>query len=133
MGTKIFINLPVKDLNRSIAFYTRLNYKFNPQFTNESGTCMIVGEDIFVMLLVEKFFKTFIPKGMADSETSNEAILAIMLESREKVDEMVKTALQAGGKPSMPPQDQPMMYGWGFQDPDGHLWEVGWMDPKAIL
>ncbi len=132
MSTKIFVNLPVKDLNRSVEFFTKLGYKFNPQFTNEKATCMIVGEDNFVMLLVEDFFKTFTPKSIADAKSSTEAIVALSAESREEVNRMVETALAAGARRYKEPDDQGFMYGWGFEDLDGHIWEYFWMDPAAI-
>ena len=132
MSTKIFVNLPVKDLNKSVEFFTKLNFKFNPQFTDENATCMIVGEDSFVMLLVEKFFKTFTPKEINDAHKSTEVLVTLSADSREKVDEMVNTALRAGGKTSSEPQDQGWMYGRGFQDLDGHLWEIMYMDISAM-
>jgi predicted lactoylglutathione lyase len=128
METKIFVNLPVKDLDRSIAFFTQMGYTFNPQFTNEKATCMIIGADIFVMLLVEPFFKTFVPNEIADAPNSTESIICLSCASREKVDEMVKTAIAAGGKTYKEPQDHGFMYGHGYQDLDGHLWELMWMD-----
>jgi hypothetical protein len=132
MSTQIFVNLPVKDLNKSIEFFTWLGFTFNPQFTDENATCMIVGEEIFVMLLVEKFFKTFTPKEVCDARESTEAIITLSAESRAKVDQMVDKALQVGGKPSSEPQDHGWMYGRGFQDLDGHLWEVMYMDMSAM-
>jgi predicted lactoylglutathione lyase len=132
MATKIFVNLPVMDLNRSVDFFTKLGFEFNPQFTNEKGTCMIVGEDIFVMLLVKDFFKTFTKKEIADATKTTEAIICLSADSREKVDEMVNKAVEAGGTTPNVKQDQGFMYGNGFQDLDGHLWEVMWMDPAAI-
>lgn len=132
MSTKIFVNLPVKDLNRSINFFTRLGFSFNTHFTNDQGACMIVSEDIFVMLLVEKCFKTLTKKQVADATKSTEAILALSAESREAVDELVSRALKAGATIPNRKQDQGWMYGHGFQDPDGHLWESVYMDPKAI-
>ena len=128
MSTKIFVNLPVKDLNRSVEFFTKLNFTFNPQFTDENATCMIVGEDIFVMLLVEKYFKSFSLKEINDTNKSAEVITSLSAESREKVDEIVNTALDSGGKPSSDTQDLGWMYSRGFQDPDGHLWEFAFMD-----
>src|SRR4030095_7540849 len=110
MATKIFVNLPVKDLNKTIEFFTKLGFTFNPQFTDEKATCMIVGEDIFVMLLVEKFFKTFTKKEIADATKSTEAIFALSTDSREKVDEMVKNAVEAGGTTPNEKQDQGFMY-----------------------
>ncbi|HBG74992.1 MAG: extradiol dioxygenase [Chloroflexi bacterium GWB2_49_20] len=132
MTTQIYVNLPVKDLNKSVEFFTTLGFKFNSQFTDENATCMIVGEDIFVMLLVEKFFKTFTPKKIGDATNGTEVIVTLSADSREKVDEMVNTALQAGGRHSIEPQDHGWMYDRGFEDLDGHLWEVMYMDISAI-
>ena len=132
MATKIFVNLPVKDLNRSVEFFTKLGYKFNPQFTDEKATCMIIGDDIFVMLLVEEFFKTFIKKEIADTAKTTESIICLSADSREKVDEMVNKAVGAGGTIYKEPQDNGFMYGHAYQDLDGHLWEIMWMDPSAI-
>ena len=132
MATKIFVNLPVKDLNKSIEFFTRLGFAFNPQFTDEKATFMIVGEDIFVMLLVENFFKTFIKKEICDAKKNTEAIIALSADSKEKVDDMVSKAKRAGGISTKEPQAEAFMYYGGFQDLDGHLWEVMYMDPNAI-
>ena len=132
MATKIFVNLPVKNLNKSVEFFTKLGFTFNQQFTDEKATCMVVGEDIFIMLLVEPFFKTFTKKEIADASRSTEAIICLSAESKEKVDEMVRNAVKAGGTSPNPKQDQGFMYGHGFQDLDGHLWEVMWMDPAAV-
>lgn len=131
MATQIFVNLPVKDLNKAVAFFTRLGFTFNPQFTDENATCMIVGKDIFVMLLVEKFFKTFTSKEICDTAKDAEAIIALSAESREKVDEMMSKAIEAGGKEPRKPQDHGWMYGRSFQDIDGHLWEIFYMDESA--
>ena len=98
MATKIFVNLPVKDLNKTIEFFTKLGFTFNPQFTDENATCMIVGEDIFVMLLVEKFFKTFTKKEISDTTKDTEVIVALSAESREKVDQMISRVIEAGGE-----------------------------------
>jgi len=132
MSTKIFVNLPVKDLKRSVEFFTKLGYTFNPDFTDDKATCMVVGEDIFVMLLVESFFKTFTPKPIADATRSTEVLIALSADSREKVDELVAKAVAAGGTTPMPAQDHGFMYQHGYQDLDGHMWEVVWMDPRAI-
>ena len=131
MATQIFVNLPVKDLNKTITFFTRLGFTFNPQFTDENATCMIVGKDIFVMLLVEKFFKTFTSKEICDTAKDAEAIVALSAESREKVDKMISKVTEAGGKESRKPQDYGWMYGRGFQDIDGHLREIFYMDESA--
>lgn len=132
MATQIFVNLPVKDLNKSKAFFEALGFKFNPQFTNAEGACMIVSDTIFVMLLVEPFFKTFTKKEISDSTKSTEVILAISAESKEKVDELVDKALKAGGAKSNDPQDYGWMYSSSFQDLDGHLWEILYADETAI-
>ena len=97
MTTKIFVNLPVKDLNKTVEFFTKLGFKFNPQFTDENATCMIIGDDIFVMLLVEKFFKTFTKNEICDTSKYKEVLLALSADSREKVDEMIKKAIESGG------------------------------------
>ena len=132
MATKIFVNLPVKDLNRSVEFFTKLGFKFNPQFTDENATCMIVGEDIFVMLLVEKFFKTFIKKEISDATKSSEVIIALSADDREAVDEMISKVTEAGGIEPKEPQDHGWMYGRSFQDIDGHLWEIFYMDSSTV-
>lgn len=127
MGTKIFVNLPVRNLKDSIAFFTKLGFAFNPRFTDENATCMIIGEENFVMLLMEDFFKTFTSKGICQTKKDAEVIVGLSAESREKVDEMVEKALAAGGKKYNPPNDQGFMYSWSFQDLDDHLWEVLYM------
>ncbi|GAB4054262.1 VOC family protein [Spirosoma litoris] len=132
MATKIFLNLPVKDLNKSVEFFTKLGYSFNAQFTNEDGTCMIISEDIYVMLLVEKFFKSFIKKEIADASKTTEAIICLSADNREAVDEVVKKAVAAGATTPTEAQDQGFMYSHGFQDLDGHLWEFVYMDPAAV-
>ena len=128
MTRQIFVNLPVKNLNKSIEFFTRLGFTFNPQFTDENATCMIVDENIFVMLLVEEFFKTFAPKEICDTTKSVEVLVALSFESRVAVDEMVRKAIAAGGSTYKEPIDMGFMYQHGFQDLDGHIWEIFFMD-----
>lgn len=132
MITKLFVNLPVKDLNKTVEFFTKLGFTFNPQFTDENATCMIVGNDIFVMLLVEKFFKTFTKKEISDVSKNTEVIVALSTQSREEVDQMMEKVVGAGGKESRDPQDHGWMYGRSFEDIDGHLWEIFYMDETAI-
>jgi uncharacterized protein len=132
MTTKIFVNLPVKDLNKTVEFFTKLGFKFNPQFTDDNATCMIIGDDIFVMLLVEKFFKTFTKNEICDTSKNTEVLLALSADSREKVDQMIKNAIESGGSESREPQDHGWMYGRSFQDIDGHIWEIIYMDESAI-
>ncbi|MGH3917656.1 MAG: VOC family protein [Pseudonocardiaceae bacterium] len=131
MSTKIFVNLPVKDLVKSIDFFTALGFTFNPQFTDENATCLVISDDIYVMLLTESFFKTFTNKAVVDATRSTEAILALGVDSRQRVDELVDDALAAGGLPGGFSNDEGFMYGRSFQDPDGHLWEVLYMDPTV--
>jgi predicted lactoylglutathione lyase len=132
MATQIFVNLPIKNLKQSVEFFTKLGFKFNPQFTDETATCMIVAEDIFVMLLTQAKFKTFTPKPISDATKSTEVIVCLSSESRAKVDEMVRKAVAAGGSTYNQPQDHGFMYGHGFQDLDGHIWEIFWMDPSTV-
>ena len=128
---KIFVNLAVRDLKRSVDFFTKLGFTFNPKFTDENATCMIVNDDAYVMLLVEPFFKTFTKRQVCDTKTQTEGLFALSADSRADVDKMVKTAVAAGGSYAVDPQDHGFMYGWSFYDPDGHHWEVFWMDPQA--
>jgi uncharacterized protein len=132
MSTQIFVNLPVKDLDKSVEFFTKLGYEFNQQFTDENATCMLVGENIFVMLLVEKYFKTFTPKEICDTTKYSEVLVALSFESREAVDEIVAKAIAAGGTTYKEPNDMGFMYQHGFQDLDGHIWEIFFMDESAI-
>ncbi len=128
MATQIFVNLPVKDLDKSIAFFTKLGFTFDPQFRDGNATCMNIGENIFAMLLTEIFFKTFTKKEIADATRSTEVIVALSTDSRERVDEIVTNAVRAGGKVHSYKQDHGWMYAHGFQDLDGHLWEVLYME-----
>ena len=132
MATQIFVNLPVKNLNRSVEFFTKLNFTFDSRFTDETATCMIVSENIFVMLLTHDKFKAFTPKEICDAMKSTEVLVCLSSESREKVDTMVREAVAAGGTTYNEPQDHGFMYGHGFQDLDGHIWELIYMEPSAI-
>lgn len=132
MSTQIFVNLPVKDLDKSVEFFGGLGFTFNPQFTDENATCMVISDTIFIMLLVEKFFKTFTPKEVADAAKGTEVIVSLSADSREAVDRLVDKALQSGAKVSIETQDHGWMYSRGFQDPDGHLWEFAYMDMSAL-
>jgi hypothetical protein len=131
MARKIFVNLPIKDMERSQAFFKSLGFSFNPQFTNEQGACMVVSEDIFVMLLVEPFFQGFTRKPIADARKTTEVLVCLSCESRSEVDSLVKKAIAAGGTAPNAPQDHGFMYTHGFEDLDGHVWELVWMDPVA--
>jgi uncharacterized protein len=132
MTRQIYVNLPVKDLNKTVEFFTKLGFTFNPQFTDENATCMIIDSNIFVMLLVEKYFGTFTKKAISDTTKDTEVIIALATESREKVDEMLSNVLKAGGSEPREAQDHGWMYGRSFQDINGHLWEVIYMDEKAL-
>lgn len=132
MATKIFVNLPVKDLQKSIKFFTAIGYKFNPQFTDETATCMIISEDIYAMLLTHEKFKQFTPREICDATKSTEVLVCLSCESRQDVDATVQKAVAAGGSPIRPPEDYGFMYSHNFQDLDGHIWEYTWMDPSMI-
>jgi uncharacterized protein len=129
---KIFINLPVKDLKKSVEFFNAVGFGFNAQFSDGNAACMVVSEHIFVMLLSESYFSSFTKKSVADAKASTEVILAISASSKESVDEIVYKALSSGGTISNDPQDHGFMYAWSFQDVDGHLWEVIYMDESAV-
>jgi uncharacterized protein len=131
-ATKIFVNLPVKDLPRSKEFFTKLGFTFNAQFTDDTGTCMVVSEHAYVMLLTYAKFKAFAPNAIADANKSTEVLVALSCENRGRVDELVAKAVAAGGRTYNKPQDYGFMYGHGFQDLDGHVWEVFYMDPSHI-
>jgi len=132
MATKIFINLPVKDLNRSISFFTELGFSFNQQFTNDKGTCLIIGENINAMLLVEEFYATFTRKEICNAETTSEVLIAVSFETREKVDEIMEKAIKAGGTEYVETKDYGWMYQRTFLDIDGHHWEIFYMDESKI-
>jgi uncharacterized protein len=132
MATKIFVNLPVKDLPKTKDFFGKLGFKFNAQFSDDTGACMIVSEDAYVMLLTHPKFKEFAPQAIADANESTEVLVALSCESRAKVDELVANAVAAGGRTYSKPKDYGFMYGHGFQDLDGHVWEVFYMDPNAV-
>ena len=129
---KMFVNLAVRDLKKSTQFFSALGFTFNPKFTDDKAACMIVNDQAFVMLLTEPFFKTFTKREVCDTKRATEGLFALTCESREEVHELVKQAVAAGGSHAVEPQDHGFMYGWSFYDPDGHHWEVFWMDPKAV-
>lgn len=128
MVREIYLNLPVSDLPRSIAFFTALGFSFNAQYTDETATCMIVGEHIYVMLLTREKFESFSPHPVSDAHQRTEVLTCLSLDTRARVDELVAKALAAGGKTYSEPKDYGFMYGHGFQDPDGHVWELTYME-----
>ncbi|HWT23528.1 MAG TPA: VOC family protein [Solirubrobacteraceae bacterium] len=128
----IFLNLPVKDLSASMAFFRALGFEFEEKFTDDSAACMVVGEQAFVMLLVESRFADFTTKPTADAQAATGAIIALSAEDRAGVDSFADAALAAGASPAKDPMDYGFMYSRSFHDLDGHQWEVLWMDPQAI-
>jgi uncharacterized protein len=128
---QLYVNLAVDDLDRSIAFFTTLGFSFDQRFTDETATCMIVGEDAFVMLLTKSKFEEFTKKPIVDASSHTEVLIAISTASREGVDELADAALASGGSEANDPLDYGFMYSRSFQDPDGHVWEVLWMDEAA--
>jgi predicted lactoylglutathione lyase len=131
MPRQIYVNLPVKDLKRSVAFFAQLGFSFNPEFTSDNAACMIVGDGIYVMLLVENFFQTFTDKPVCYAKKSTEVLMALSCNSRAEVDDMVRKALAAGGTAPRSPQDLGFMYRHDFDDLDGHIWEPFYMEPGA--
>ena len=132
MGTKVFVNLPVKDLDKSKEFFSKLGFAFNAQFTNKDAACMVISEDNYAMLLTEPFFKTFTKKEIINAKKSTEVLIALSSASKEDVNKMLTSALTAGAKEANEPQDHGFMFGRSFEDLDGHIWEVFWMDPKMV-
>lgn len=132
MSTKIFVNLPVKDLAASMAFFNQVGFSFNPQFTDETAACMVVSDDIFVMLLTAEKFQSFAPKPLSDAQTTTGVLLGLSCASREEVAAMVAKAVAAGGTTYAEPKDYGFMLQHGFEDLDGHIWEVFYMDPSAV-
>jgi hypothetical protein len=131
MSRQIYVNLPIRSMERCKAFFSALGFAFNPQFTNEQGACMVIADNIYAMLLVESFFQTFTRKPVADASKTTEVLICLSCASRAEVDELVRKAVAAGGTSPNPPQDHGFMYGDSFQDPDGHIWEIVWMDPAV--
>ena len=131
MTTKIFVNLPVEDLEKSKAFFAKLGYRFNPQFTDETAACMVITDDIYAMLLTKAKFKEFTKKAIADATQTTEVLTCLSVDSKAKVDEMLDAALEAGATEARDPMDYGFMYGRSFNDLDGHIWEIIWMDPRA--
>ncbi|MFE5317997.1 VOC family protein [Paenibacillus sp. NPDC056579] len=129
---KIFVNLPVKDLQQSMDFFKKAGFEFNPHFTDENAACLVISDSIFAMLLVEPFFSSFTKKEITDTAKSAEVIVGLSASSRAQVDEIVNKAVAAGGSSNSEPMDQGFMYSRSFQDVDGHIWEVIYMDMSAV-
>lgn len=132
MPTKIFVNLPVKDLERSKAFFGKLGYTFNQQFTDETAACMVISDDIYTMLLTEAKFKEFTSKPISDASKATEVLVCLSKDSKDAVNQHVDTAIKAGASEARPTMDYGFMFGRSYHDLDGHIWEIMWMDPKAV-
>jgi predicted lactoylglutathione lyase len=132
MNKQIIFNLPVKDLDKSRAFFTALGFSFNAEYSNDSVAFMVIADDcIYAMLMTEAFFQSLIDKPVAQAKDGNEVIIALSCESREEVDSLIARAVAAGGRTPHPPEDHGFMYDQGFEDLDGHLWNLVWMAPQA--
>jgi predicted lactoylglutathione lyase len=131
MINQVFLNMPIQNLKRSVDFFTQLGFTFNAQFTSEDTTCMIVGPTIFAMLCEEAKFKGFIDKPIASKETT-EVIISLSCESKDEVNKLASAAHAAGGRKISEPEDHGFMYSWSFEDLDGHLWDLFWMDPAHV-
>lgn len=127
-----YVNLPVKNINRTKDFFSSIGFEFNPQFSDDNSACMVINDNTFVMLLSESYFRTFINKPVADVASAAGGIIALSADSREHVDELADKALSAGGKQSKEPADHGFMYVRSFEDLDGHLWEIAFMDMSAM-
>lgn len=127
----MFVNLPVRDLDRAKTFFGKLGFSFNPRFTDDKAACMVVSDLGYVMLIHEAFYRTFTNRDLCDTSRQNEGLVALSCGSRGEVDGLVRTALEAGGSQAMPPADHGFMYERSFYDPDGHHWAVLWMDPEV--
>ena len=132
MPTKIFVNLPVKNLDKSMDFFKTLGFSFNLQFTDETAACMVISDDIYAMLLTHKKFKEFTPKDIADATKTTEVLTALSMDSREEVNSFVDTALASGATKAREPMDHGFMFERSFNDLDGHIWEIFYMDMSAI-
>ena len=128
MARQIFVNLPVQELKKSMDFFSSLGFTFNQQFTDNTAACMVISEDIYTMLLTHAKFKEFTPNPICDATKSTEMLVCLSCDSRAAVDDMVRKAVAGGGKTYNQPQDHGFMYGHGFQDLDGHIWELIYME-----
>ena len=132
MISKIFVNLPVQDLDRSMTFFKAVGFSFNPQFTDKTAACMVMSDDIYAMLLTHEKVKEFTKKQIADAHKTLEVLTALAVESKAKVNEVTDKAIKAGGTEAYSPKDYGFMFTRSFEDPDGHIWEVFWMDPATV-
>ncbi|MGV2907526.1 VOC family protein [Achromobacter sp. AGC25] len=130
MHKQIYINLAIDDMQKSQAFFKSLGFTFNPKFTNDQGACMVIGDNIYAMLLTKDFFQGFTDKPLVDAAQANEVLIALSCESRAEVDGLIARALAAGATTPRPPQDHGFMYAHAFEDLDGHIWELVYMEPE---
>lgn len=131
MSREIYVNLPVADLPRARGFFQALGFSFNPDFSDDTGACMVVSDGIFVMLLTREKFAGFAPGEVADAHTQTGVLVCLSCDSRAEVDDLVQRAVAAGGRTFNTPQDHGFMYGHAFRDLDGHVWELVHMDAAA--
>lgn len=131
MHKQIYVNLAVENLERSKAFFSAIGFSFDPRFTNDQAACLVLGDNIYAMLLVKDLFRSFTHKSLCNPRESTEALVCLSCESRGEVDALVAKVLEAGGSAPRAPQDHGFMYGHGFEDIDGHIWELVYMDPNA--
>lgn len=129
---KVFLNMSVKNLDKTKAFFTALGFEFDTKYTDQNAACMIISDQAWVMLLAEEFFKTFTTRELCDRNNRTEMLVALACESRDEVNQLVHKAIAAGGSHAVPPQDHGFMYSWSFYDLDGHHWEVFYMDEAAL-
>ena len=132
MPTHIFVNMHVKDLAKSNALFEKLGYRFDPQFTDDNAACLVISDDIYAMLLTHARFQEFTPNTICDATKTSEVLIALSRENRQQIDDMVKNAVAAGGNTYADPKDYGFMYQHGFQDPDGHIWELFYMEPGVV-
>ena len=132
MISKIFVNLPVNDLDKSMAFFKAVGFSFNPPFTDKTAACMVMSDDIYAMLLTHDKVKEFTEKPIADARKTTELLTALAVENKAKVNELADKAIKAGGTEAYAPKDYGFMFARSFEDPDGHIWEVFWMDPTQV-
>lgn len=127
---KLFVTLPVRDVRRSVAFFSALGFAFNAEFDGEHSACVVINGEASVMLAAEPFFRTLTPLAVCDTRTHVEALLSVSCERRDEVEALVKLAIEHGGRPGGEPQDHGFMFDWGFYDLDGHGWGVMWVNPN---
>ena len=134
MATQIFVNMHVKDLDKSKAFFQKLGYSFNPQFSDDNAACMVISETIFCMLLTTESMNRFMPKGktIADANKTTEVLLAFSFDSKDAVNAVYDKAIAAGATECRPADDHGFMFSRSFNDLDGHIWEAFWFDPSAL-